>query len=128
MKKIFILLILCFIPFLACSQTVTTEPITIEWDGEASSHEIGIQSGAEDIIVIGTTTAMEYFIDLQTSGYYGNYVILVRGVEEIDGYFDYSDWIRSDTEEDVILIDGVYQTFSYISIKPAVKPAMIRVK
>jgi len=127
-KKLILIAMLVSLPVLACSQTVATEPIDIEWDGEASSHEIAIQYGTEDIIILGSTTSMEYFIDLQSSGYYGNFVILVRGFEELDGYYDYSDWIRSDNEADVIMVDGIAQTFTYISIKPAVKPAMLRLR
>ena len=128
MKRILILTALVLLPVLACSQTVVNSPQTIEWDGESSLHEIGIQSGIEDVIILGQTSDMEYLIDLQPLDYYGLFTILVRGVEEESGYFDYSDWIRSDTDEDVIMLDGEPQLFQIVSIKPAVKPAMIRIR
>lgn len=128
MKRILLLLTLVVLPVLACSQTVTTSPVTIEWDGESELHEVGVQQGTEDIIILGGTTELEYYIDLQSHEIYGTYVVLVRGVSEESGYYDYSEWARSDSEEDVIQIDGEYQTFMYISIKPASKPAMLRIK
>lgn len=128
MKRIIILLTLVVLPVLACSQTITTSPITIEWDGAAEIHEVGVQQGTDDIIILGDTAEMEYYINLQSKEIYGSFVVLVRGVSEESGYYDYSEWIRSDTEEDVILIDGEYQTFMYISIKPAIKPEMLRIK
>jgi hypothetical protein len=125
-KRILLLTVLAFIlPVLACSQTVATDPITVEWDGSAANNEIAIQSGDSDIISLGTTTANEYYIDLQSSGYYGTFVIMVRGYEINDGINYYSDWCRSDVDEDVIMIDGVAQTILYISVET---PSSIRTK
>jgi hypothetical protein len=127
-KAIILIAVLTFVSVFACAQTVSTDPVTIGWDGEASSHEIAVQSGTDDIIILDETTVLEYYIDLQSLGHYGSFIILVRGVEEVDGYYDYSDWIRSDVEEDVIMIDGVAQTITLISIKPAAMPTMLRIK
>lgn len=128
MKKFILLAVLVILPVLACSQTVLTEPTTIEWDGTASLHEVAIQRGIEDIVILGQTDTLEYFIDLQVLGYYGTFTILVRGIEEESGYYDYSEWIRSDSDDDVILIDDTPQTFTYISIKPAEKPSLLRIR
>ena len=40
----------------------------------------------------------------------------------------HADWLRSDIEGDVIMIDGVAQTFVIDSARPAIKPAMIRIQ
>ena len=128
MKKIILLAVLVLLPVLACSQAVASSPVTIEWDGGSSMHEIAIQKGLEDIIIIGETPDHEYLVNLQQLNIYGVYTVLVRGVEEESGYFNYSDWIRSDNEEDVILIDGVAQVFQIVSIKTAIKPDMLRIK
>lgn len=125
MKRIIIFLLLALLPLLACAQTVSTEPITVEWDGSAENHEVAIQSGDSDIISLGTTTVTEYYIDLQTVGYYGSFVILVRGFETNEGINYYSEWIRSDREGDVIIVDGVAQTILYISVE---KPTMLRIR
>ena len=129
MRKVFVVLLFVLLPVLACSQTRVDSPQTVEWDGESSSHEVGIQTALDDVIILGETTDLEYYIDLDALGYFGEYVIMVRGVEfTAPDMYDYSEWIRSDTEADVIMIDGVAQTFTMINKKLAVKPAMIRLK
>jgi hypothetical protein len=125
MKKYIILIVLVILPVMACAQTVSTEPITIEWDSVTQDHEVAIQSGTGDIILLGETAANEYYIDLQSSGHYGVYTILIRGfvIFKDDRY--YTEWSRSDSTDDVIMVDGVPQTVTYISIE---KPKMLRIK
>ena len=129
MKRLFILIALVLLPVLSCAQDRFESPQNVEWDGESSAYEIAVQSGISEIITLGITTDKEYTIDLQEFGLYGVYAILVRAVEYTNpDLVDYSDWIRSDNELDVITIDGEYQTFLIINKKQAVKPSMIRIK
>ena len=128
MKRFLLLTVLVLLPVLACSHTVSLDPVDIEWDGTASNHQVAVQDGLKEIIILGETDVLEYHIDLQSLGHYGSFVILVRSFEEEGEYRDYSEWIRSDIDEDVITIDGVAQTIVLISIKPAAKPTMIRIK
>ena len=129
MRKVFVVLLFVLLPVLACSQTRVDSPQTVEWDGDSSSHEVGIQTALGDVIILGVTIDHEYYVDLNELGLFGEYTVLVRGVEfTAPDMYDYSEWIRSDTEADVIMIDGVAQTFTMINKKLAVKPAMIRLK
>jgi len=130
MKRIALVIVLAFmVSVLACSQDRFDSPQTIEWDGESSSHEVAIQMGVDDIIILGETSELEYIVDLSALELYGVYAVLVRAVEFTEpDMFDYSDWIRSDSDEDVIMIDGVSQTFLIESRKPAVKPSMLRIR
>lgn len=129
MKRILILAALAILPVLACSQQRTVAPVTIEWNGESTLHEVGIQNVITDeIIVISETDLFEYTIDLESLGYNGEFAALVRGLTI---YTDpelkiYSDWISSVNPGDVIMIDGEPQLFTMIT--GADKPYNVRRK
>jgi len=129
-KRFLILAVLVVIlPVLISCQERFESPQTIAWDGASENHEVAIQKGAEEPIILGEIDILEYTIDLDTLDLYGEYVILVRGVQYTDPDMDHrSDWIRSDNPDDVILRDGTPGTFTIINKQPAVKPTMIRVR
>ena len=124
-KAILIIAVLALLPVFACAQTVETGPVTISWGGEESNHQVAIQQGTEEIIILDETDILEHYIDLQSLGHYGAFVVLVRSLIEVDGTPYYSDWLRSDIEGDVIMIDGEAQLFMLVSIA---KPTGLRIK
>ena len=126
MRKIAIIIaVLALLPVFACAQTVSTDPVTITWSGESLIHEVAIQNGTDEIISLGIVPIKELYIDLKPLNHYGAFVILVRGVNEVNGIPYYSEWIRSDVDEDVIIIDGVAQTIILVNVA---KPTMLRIK
>lgn len=130
MKKILVILVLAILPVLACSQAREESPVTIEWNGNSSQYQIGIQEqGSGYIDILETVNQKQYSIDLMSINKYGLFVVMVRGVEftEPDMY-SYSDWIRSDIDEDVIMVDGEPYTFYIMLAKEAEKTQAIRIK
>ena len=130
MKTLLILSALVLLPVLACAQERVQSPKTVEWNGEASYFQVAIQAiGGEIILLDEEVNALEYYVDLQALGHYGLFAVLVRAVEFTEpDMLDYSGWARSDSDEDVILLDGVPVTFMIESRTPALKPIMIRIR
>jgi len=129
MKRILLLTALVLLPVLACSQNRVDSPQTVTWNGESDLHEIGIQMGLDEIIILGDTADLEYLVDLQGLEIYGSFAILVRGKTFTEpDMWTVSEWLRSDIEGDVITIDGIPQTFKIDSALPAIKPAIIRIR
>lgn len=125
------LLILAALALVACTGAAVPSPATVEWDapteGFADSYEVAVERlGVETII--GAPVATEFVVDLEALDVYGKYVVKVRSVAETDGEFDYSEWIRSDTDADVITVDGVAQTFVVTRLRPAGLPSMLRIQ
>ena len=128
MKKFLILLILCALPVIACSQQRVEGSQTIAWQGDSSIHEIAIQADGGEIIKLGQTASLQYEIDLEALGHHGVFTILIRAVEfTAPDMYDYTEWIRSDNEADVIMVDGVYMTFQMENRKMAIMPTLMRI-
>jgi len=133
MKRLAFLLLSLIVIACAAAQQYES-PQTVEWDapavGFADSYEVAIQrDGSGDIAVIGSPVLAEFLVDLEALDLYGRYVILVRSVAfTAPDLYDYSDWIRSDTDADVMQVGGVPQTFTIERKRPAGAPVLLRVR